>query len=247
MNHKQIFGSFLLIAGFVSCAKSGPQIPAAQDLNTASQVSDSGFFSRGFFSRIFSESRPKFSESGSLVLSFQLPPQDEHSGNGPLNLSCDLEGPQSTTEKGAKFAPIIGYFPPKLSKLPAENEIWMEIDKKEGHLKVYHGKQLVSDVSVEGTNNIPSGEYLVQSKQNSPRWYAEDSYFRSRGLNLPEKFAESRFLKGALGPKAMFLSDKIALHSSPIWTQEVGGIKIEKNALASIYEQSTLGVSVVVR
>ena len=203
---------------------------------------------RGWWGRLFSSrSSESYSASGSLVLSFQLPSRGEQeiACNYPQNDKSfsDFTSPNHKP----RFAPLLGYFPPKLSKLPAANEVWLEIDRKEARLKVFQGKQLLEETAIEGASKIPSGDYLVQSKQSSPRWYAGDEYFNSRGLPVPEKMAESRFLKGALGPKALFLSDNLAIHSSSIWSDEVGGIKVDRSVLGKIYERSPIGVSVIVR
>ena len=190
----------------------------------------------GFFSRLFGTDEGQFAESGSIVLSFQVPER-----------SAEPQASNSLTGQPQKFAPLLGYFPPRLSKLPAANELWIEIDRTEKRLRVFEGKRAVEEVAVEGLNGLQSGQYLVHSKQSSPRWYATDDYFLRRGLPVPGALDDARYLRGALGAQALFLSEHFAIHSSPVWTPEVGGARVERTVLSRIFDQAPLGVSVFVR
>ncbi len=199
--------------------------------------------------RIFGSSGKGYSASGSLVLSFQLPPR---SASDAVNMittgeSAEQDLASSLSHTHRRFAPLLGYFPPRLSKLPANNEIWMEFDQAERQLKIYEGKELLQTVAAESDGKIQCGEYLVQSKQSDPRWYATNHYYTSRGLPVPSDISPERYLQGALGSQALFLSENLAIHSSPLWTDEVGGVRVDRQTLSKVFERAPLGVSVIVR
>lgn len=202
-----------------------------------------------WLSRIFGSSGKGYSASGSLVLSFQLPPRgtSDSTNMTPAGESPDQELASAVPSTHRRFAPLLGYFPPRLSKLPANNEIWMEFDQAERQLKIYEGKQLLQMVSAESDGKIQCGEYLVQSKQSDPRWYATNQYYTSRGLPVPSDISPERYLQGALGSQALFLSENLAIHSSPLWTKEVGGVRVDRQTLSKVFERAPLGVSVIVR
>ena len=54
-------------------------------------------------------------------------------------------------------------------------------------------------------------------------------------------------MKGVFGPQAIFLDKNTAIHSGPVWTDEVGGVKVSKEDMARIFQAVTVGTKVEVR
>ncbi|MBP9837365.1 MAG: L,D-transpeptidase [Proteobacteria bacterium] len=172
-----------------------------------------------------------FLNSGTIILSYQVPKQDELAGN----------------DTPITFAPIIGYFPPSISYLPADNEVWLEINKDNAKVTLYKGKNPVKEMPVEGKINLNPGDYFLQKKQKEPVWYAPDTYFSTRKLNVPSADDKLRYRKGALGKFAIFPTTTFPIHCASIWSEDVGGLRVTQTDLASIYYMLQIGAPVVVK
>ncbi len=174
----------------------------------------------------------RFAPSGTIVLSRQLP---------------DLLEVASIEEKhSSTMAPLIGYVPPSSAFLPADNETWLEINRETLLVSLHKGKEVIQAVQGEGKIALKPGIYPLQQKQKSPVWYASDEYFTKRALPVPKE-EEARYLRGALGPYALYLDTTFPIHSSAVWSDEVGGVRISRMELSAIYDQLPIGTSVVVK
>jgi hypothetical protein len=91
------------------------------------------------------------------------------------------------------------------------------------------------------------GSYAVALKQNDPLWYAPPTYFLRRGIQVPADGTKARFMRGALGSKAIFLDREIPIHSGPVWTEEIGGLRVSADDMARIFDAVTVGGRVDVR
>ena len=171
--------------------------------------------------------------SGSIVLSRQI--------------SESVIAPTVTTSSEAKYSPILGYIPPMTGVLPAANEIWLEIDGSAKTMTLIKGEQKLKTVSMQGQLPLAPGKYALQYKQHSPTWYAPDSYFEKRHLQIPGEQDQGRYLKGALGEYALYPTSNVVIHSSPIWSNEIGGLRVKKNEIAEVFSQLSLGSSIVVK
>jgi len=108
------------------------------------------------------------------------------------------------------------------------------------------GQGLVVAIQGEGLGSIPVGSYTVVHKQKDPLWYATDTYFTRRGLSVPPEGDRNRLLRGALGSLVIFLDNQIPIHNGPIWNEDVGGGRLEDDALQVIYENLELGDQILV-
>lgn len=122
---------------------------------------------------------------------------------------------------------------------------WLKINKGSETISLYDGNRQVISAKMATANLIP-GQYTMMHKQQDPTWYAPDSYFSARGLDIPSEGEASRYLRGALGPYALFLSPETPLHCGPIDTTEIGGAKISEEPLAELYASVAVGTPVVV-
>src|SRR5690606_8603035 len=97
------------------------------------------------------------------------------------DLSCRNKSKDSNQ---LRYAPIIGFFPLTATFNPADNEVWLELDRESRLLKVFKGKKEIKTIKGEGIVALAPGEYPLQHKQKSPLWYAPDEYFENRELRV---------------------------------------------------------------
>ena len=197
-----------------------------------------------------SGSGKSFSDSGTIIISRQAPPA---SGEGVASArAAEREQLASamtpTAESGQRLmAPLVGYFPPAGVFVPAENETWIEINRELGVLSVYRGKEVVKEAKTEGSVSLPEGDYYLQHKQAQPLWYAPNEYFKKRQLLVPEAENRLRYRRGALGQFALYPTTTFPIHCGPIWSEDVGGLRVSPQDMASIYHLVPLGSPVVVK
>jgi hypothetical protein len=182
------------------------------------------------------KSAVRFQKSGTVILSGNL------SGSASVSNSS-----VAAENQPVKFAPLVGYLPPTLGFIPAENETWLEVDRLSKTVILYKGKTKMKEMHGEGSVSIDAGEYFIQQKQKHPLWYATDDYFSRRKLSVPSKEDRLRYRRGAYGPFAIFPSTNFPIHSGPVWSSDVGGLRISKGDLSSIYYELPVGAPVVVK
>lgn len=146
-----------------------------------------------------------------------------------------------------RYAPIIGFFPLTATFNPADNEVWLELDRESRQLKVYKGKKEIKTIKGEGIVALAPGEYPLQHKQKSPLWYAPDEYFENRELRVPPRGDNFRYRRGALGAYALYPTMDFIIHSGPFWSREVGGMKVSESELSSIFLMINVGTPIVVK
>jgi len=177
----------------------------------------------------------KFLSSGSIVLSRQI------------SESVIAPGVATAANSTAKYSPILGYIPPMTGVLPAANEIWLEIDSSNKTMTLIKGEQRLKTIPMQGQLPLAPGKYALQHKQQSPTWYAPDSYFQKRNLEIPAEQDQGRYLKGALGEYALYPTASVVIHSSPLWSDEIAGLRVKKSEIAEVFSQLSLGSSIVVK
>lgn len=156
-------------------------------------------------------------ESGSIVIARPLP----------------AIAPQPTT--------MLGFMPSLENRLGA----WVSINRDSGEIVLRENdKELFSFVATEGLESLTPGVFTVVHKQRNPLWYAPDSYFSNRGLPLPAEGSKERFRRGALGEYALYLTPEVPIHSGPVWSEDVGGVRIDEETLSRLYYQLEVGVPV---
>jgi len=105
------------------------------------------------------------------------------------------------------------------------------------------GKRSLKILNAEGKVAVKRGAYYLSGKEVDPLWYASDSYCSRRGIAPDSK---GRYLKGALGSRAIFVAPGLLIHSSPLWTEEVGGLKLSGADMLELYDALSLGSPVLV-
>jgi hypothetical protein len=102
-------------------------------------------------------------------------------------------------------------------------------------------------IKAHGAYAMKRGAYAITLKQTDPLWYAPPTYFLRRGIKVPPEGSRTRFMKGALGHQALVLDKQIAIHTGPVWTDEIGGIKVSNEDMARLFETVTIGTKVEIR
>ncbi|MCB0322682.1 MAG: L,D-transpeptidase [Bdellovibrionales bacterium] len=193
---------------------------------------------------VFDQTR--YLESGTILLSHAVPERanTESLAQNAFEGAPPVAGPMG---EPTLFAPLIGYFPPAHAYLPADNETWLEIDKAGKKLTLFKGKSPIKEMTGEGEISIGSGDYYLQHKQKQPLWYAPDQYFERRQLAVPEPGDRLRYRRGALGSYALYPTTTFPIHCGPVWSEDVGGLRISAADLSSIYYMLPVGAPIVVK
>jgi hypothetical protein len=151
-------------------------------------------------------------------------------------------------EVGAKPIPsaqsMLGFMPTKHTQEAAS----VVISRSRNALELSGaGESTPRTFSIEGAQNLPAGTYSVLLKQQDPLWYASDRYFTSRELEIPGQGDKERFRRGALGSYALFLSGETPIHAGPIWSEEIGGVRLDPTAMEALFAVIEVGAQVEVR
>ena len=102
-------------------------------------------------------------------------------------------------------------------------------------------------VKAQGAYALKKGTYSVALKQADPLWYAPPTYFLRRGIKVPPDGSKSRYMRGALGHQALFFDKQIAIHSGPVWSDEIGGVKLSNEDMNRLFETVAIGTQIQVR
>ncbi len=124
---------------------------------------------------------------------------------------------------------------------------WLSIDTQNNTLRLMEGAKEVMRGEVQSDSSLRPGTFSLKHKQRSAPWYAPDEYFNSRGLSVPGEGEKGRFLRGALGEFALFLDKQTPLHSGPIASAELGGVKVDETVLSRVYYSLEIGAPIEVR
>ena len=126
--------------------------------------------------------------------------------------------------------------------LAADNKIdgnWLLVDTRRRTLSIKNGDTTLDTVDIQGNMGVRNGMYRVFYKEEYNIWY---DY--SRNMTPPEQFSKERYVKGALGNFAIFLSENIAIHDSKISTFDVQGLRIDSNDIKKVYSSLKSGALV---
>ncbi len=138
---------------------------------------------------------------------------------------------------------MLGFIPVDSDRLGK----WISIDASKGMITLMEGQEIVATAQAEGKMKLEPGRYSILHKQRSPLWYAGDSYFSKRGLSIPGPGEKIRYRRGALGDFALFIDKETSLHSSLVWTDEVGGLRISDEEIRKIYYSVDIGSLIEVK
>ncbi len=164
----------------------------------------------------------EFTQDGSIVISRPLP----HRYNASLPLTA------------------LG-FVPTYQSAPGN---WLLIDTAKKTISLMEGEKVSMTSPADfGLSSIKPGSYSLLHKQRNPLWYAPESYFVSRKLAVPPDGDRSRFRRGALGDFVLYLDKDTPIHSGALWSGDVGGVKLDDNALSKIFYVLQIGSPIQVQ
>ncbi|MFM1848848.1 MAG: hypothetical protein RL417_2322 [Pseudomonadota bacterium] len=162
----------------------------------------------------------------------------------PVASSLALLSSESTTSAPViDSASLLAFMPLPPTQIAA----WLSIDTAKQTVSLMSGQQMVKSEAVGGMGSLKPGLYKVAHKQESPSWHAPDSYFTARGLPVPPEGDRARLRRGALGERALFLDKDTPLHDGPIWSSEIGGVKLNEGFLAELYAAIDVGATIEVK
>lgn len=152
--------------------------------------------------------------------------------------------------------PPVNVFPTERASLRQESfpsrsvpttQTTIRIQRAAGKLSLSGPETSPLSFNVHVASSLKSGRYTVALKQANPLWYAPASYFRQRDLKIPAEGSRERFKRGALGSQALFLSDQTPLHSGPVGTNEIGGLRLNPADMDELFKLVQVGTVVEVR
>jgi hypothetical protein len=161
--------------------------------------------------------------------------------SGVLALSRPV--PEVAPAQLSSSATMLGFMPNKHSTSGAV----VVIERASHSVQILSSTDEQRHLSAEGTEGLKPGVYSVQLKQTDPVWYAPASYFEVRGLAVPGEGDKQRFLRGALGSRALFIDKETAIHEGPLWSSEVGGLRLDPEDMSALYEALNVGSRVEIR
>ena len=176
-------------------------------------------------------SSQNWNSDGSIVLARPIPASTVFS-NGTLS-----------GIKSVGNTPLLGFMPVQFA-VAGE---WLSIDRSKHTITLMSGAIERQSVSGEGFETLNPGVYSLLHKQRNPLWYAPDSYFEIRKLSTPAQGDRERYRRGALGDYALFIGQDIPLHSGPIWTSEIGGLRLSDTDISRLYYQLDVGAVIEVK
>lgn len=179
-----------------------------------------------------------YQKSGSIVISkpikAPLVESDQHSNKLTLGQT--------------EYVNSMGFLPSRDKDLiggQTESKIGARISLTDMQMSLYSDKGQ-KEIKFSVSSKIAPGLYRVIHKQADPLWYAGDEYFNLRQLTAPPSGSKLRYLKGALGSRAIFIDRGIAIHDSRIESSDVGGLRVSSKDATSIYKSLTVGDSIIV-
>lgn len=139
--------------------------------------------------------------------------------------------------------PVLGFIPIYRS----HTGTWLSIDTSARSMALMEGDKALFSASGQGIERVRPGSYQLLHKQTRPVWYAPDSYFTERALPVPSQADSVRFRRGALGDFAIFFNKDTPIHNAPVWSDDVGGIRMSDTDITRIYYTLDIGSEIEVR
>ncbi|MCB0336950.1 MAG: L,D-transpeptidase [Bdellovibrionales bacterium] len=167
----------------------------------------------------FSSNNSDFDKNGSIVTARAIP---------------DVRTPETN---------MLGFLPQQ-----TDAQVKIVIDRNAKALILLNrDERVLTTQTFEGLERLHAGKYQVMHKQRNALWHAPDNYFQTRDLQTPDEGSQERFRRGALGEFAIFIDADTPLHNGPVWSPQIGGLKIEDDVLAKLYYSVEVGTPVEIR
>jgi len=139
-----------------------------------------------------------------------------------------------------------------------DGAVRLEVSVGKRTLEVWRGEAVVhrfpvgvgTGVELAGwTFDTPTGEFTVGRMKKDPVWYAPDWHYVEQGLPVPPEYSPQRYVAGALGDYALYLTDEIAIHGtrddrSVGQASSHGCLRMTNDAIAVVYTLVEIGTPV---
>ena len=123
----------------------------------------------------------------------------------------------------------------------------LTIDTSKHSITIHREGHAPLELKAQGAYAMKHGTFSIARKEVNPLWQAPPTYFLRRGLSVPPEGSPERAMRGALGTQALFLDGERAIHSGPVWNDDVGGIKLSSQDMALLFDAVMVGATVEVR
>lgn len=137
---------------------------------------------------------------------------------------------------------MLGFLPSATAAV--HSGTWLKLNLASKEIELMQGNKLIKSVPAVGFEKLSAGSYSVAHKQKGALWYAPDSYFAKRNQTVPPAGDKLRYRRGALGEFALFINKDLPVYSGPFWSEEIGGLRVEPDALAPLYYSVEIGAPV---
>ena len=152
----------------------------------------------------------------------------------PSAFAADLGGLSQTS---------LGFLP----SIQSPSGAWILIDTLKHTVNLMDGEKTSLSTKAQGIESLKPGKYQLLHKQRNPLWYAPSSYFSERKLEVPAEGDKERFRRGALGDFVLYLDKDTPIHSGPVWSRDIGGLRVDDNNLSKMYYLLNVGAPIEVR
>ena len=193
--------------------------------------------------------------SGGLFLAMGC--ASSHEAEKPWMTSGSITIARPVPQAQDLSAALLGFMPRKGEHVISQNapndsgalkaSYWLSVDRASKAIALMQGERQVEHFIGEGVQSLSEGRYELAHKQRSALWYAPDSYFLARGETPPKPGDKARFRRGALGEFSLFVTKDIPVHSGPVWTDEIGGVRLTETEIAKLYYSLEPGALIEVR
>jgi len=167
--------------------------------------------------------------------------------SGSISISRPVPQLDSEPARVMAFMPVLPKIPELANADTTDRRLSVLINLESKTIRVNRGSENLVESEMVSSEGLVRGDFVVTLKQTSPVWYAPEDYFLMRGQEAPEDGSSERYRKGALGSHAIFLSDGVIIHSSPIPDPLINGLQIPGDKIASIYSILEPGMRVTVQ
>jgi hypothetical protein len=195
-------------------------------------------------------------KSGSLALSRPVPiptnrSTDKNRGATRARLKHPSEAP-APSEGSVSRDFILDSAAPRIIISRAERTITALAPVKAALSKAHSSADATANppplvFASEGAQNLKPGSFSITLKEEAPLWYAPTEYFIRRKMSVPEEGSRARFMRAALGNRALYLNDQTPIHSGPVWLGEIGGVQIKAPEMEQLFSLIPIGTRVEVR
>ncbi|CAN5323128.1 hypothetical protein BH18GEM1_BH18GEM1_12290 [soil metagenome] len=148
---------------------------------------------------------------------------------------------------------------------PQADDIYLHVSLSHRQLAVRKGSEILHRFPVgigtgarlarrdgEGWRfDTPTGVFTIGRKKKDPVWYVPDWHYVERDLPVPPAYSDERYIHGALGDYALYLTDEIAIHgtrdaSSVGRASSHGCLRMTNDAIATVYALVEVDTKVII-